>query len=423
MDAYFDEMLKNLKLTAAQKADAKRKYDGVAEVLHEEFYGTKYNGSTKKLIGSYGKRTNIRPPKDVDLLFKIPLEVYEHYVNYSGNGASALLQRIRKILGEKYATSETPKAWGKVVLIAFGKGQHDVELLPAYEVGGGIYQIPNTINGGGFESFDVGADFAVVEESDDATNGLSRKLIKIIKQWRQLHSGLVVESFEIEQAVASFIEAYDIDGKSWSELTTDFFRWYAAEAILADRTMVATARDRAIKARKFELMDDEQNAQIEWSKIFGRVFPSYYASRNKIYTLSKRWPSNEEEYIQDIYPIKLDSDMTVKIYAEVSKDNFITRTLKEFLDRYKNHVPPGAKITFTAQPSVPGDYEYYWKVRNFGSDANNEKKLRGKIEERGSVIEEPTKYKNDYHYVEVYLVKDNVCIARSIRFVPIGDVE
>src|SRR6266536_4105982 len=117
MDAYFVEMLRRLKLTKRQRDDAITKYTGVAETLHAAFYGGAYNDSCKLLIGSYGKRTHIRPPGDVDLLFKIPLETFEQYDNHAWNGQAALLQRVRTVLNKKYRTIEKIAAWGKVVLV------------------------------------------------------------------------------------------------------------------------------------------------------------------------------------------------------------------------------------------------------------------------------------------------------------------
>jgi len=123
MDAYFVEMLNRLKLTVKQKEDAVTKYTNVSKLLHNEFYETDYNGSTKLLIGSYGKHTNIRPPEDVDLLFKIPESIYVQYEDSPG----ALLQRIRNVLNKTYTTTEEIHAWGKVVLIQFSDGTHNVE--------------------------------------------------------------------------------------------------------------------------------------------------------------------------------------------------------------------------------------------------------------------------------------------------------
>ena len=59
-------------------------------------------------------------------------------------------------------------------------------------------------------------------------------------------------------------------------------------------------------------------------------------------------------------------------------------------------------------------------MRNFGEQADEKGKLRGQIELRGSSISEPTLYVNDYHYVEVYVVKDEICIAKHSTTVPIG---
>lgn len=425
MDAYFEEMLRRLHLTKAQKKDAKTKYDGVAKALHEEFYTSEYNGSTKLLIGSYGKHTNIRPPGDIDLLFKIPIDVYEQYVDYKGNGASALLQKVRNILADEYSTSEQPKAWGKVVLVTFGEGRHDVELLPAYGVGDGVYQIPNSENGGGFESFDVGADLAVVSDSNSLTGGLTRKLIRVIKCWRQRHDALHVKSFEIEAYVASYLESHSYNDVSWSELVSSFFEWLYIQPSLSsdDRSYVATAKQRAANALEHLSSGQESKAQEEWVKVFGMTFfPAYSKAKDRIYTLTKLWPSDEEEFIEDVYPVKIDPTITLTIDARVEMPSFITRPLNEFLARYNNHVPKGAKIFFAAKSNVSVPVRYLWKVRNFGTDASKvEGGMRGQINEREREISEDTRYRNDHHYVEVYLVRDDVIVAKQTLFVPIGD--
>jgi len=60
----FEKFVSNIRLTSAQIEDAKKKYNGVCKKLHNHYYpDSEYNGSTKLLIGSYGKRTNIRPPE------------------------------------------------------------------------------------------------------------------------------------------------------------------------------------------------------------------------------------------------------------------------------------------------------------------------------------------------------------------------
>jgi tRNA nucleotidyltransferase (CCA-adding enzyme) len=75
------KFLANLTITSDQRADAQTKSDGVAGKLHSHYYGTTFTGSTRKLIGSYGKGTAVRPPRDVDILFLLPAAEYERWWN------------------------------------------------------------------------------------------------------------------------------------------------------------------------------------------------------------------------------------------------------------------------------------------------------------------------------------------------------
>ena len=62
-----------------------------------------YNGSNSEIdniivIGSWGKHTQIHPPRDVDLLFLPPPEVYHRFQQRTGNKQSQLLQEVREAL-------------------------------------------------------------------------------------------------------------------------------------------------------------------------------------------------------------------------------------------------------------------------------------------------------------------------------------
>ena len=65
----FERFHQNIRLTQAQREDARRKYTGVCQCLHDHYYEEEYSENTALLIGSYGKNTNIRPPRDVDVIF------------------------------------------------------------------------------------------------------------------------------------------------------------------------------------------------------------------------------------------------------------------------------------------------------------------------------------------------------------------
>jgi hypothetical protein len=63
---------------------------------------------------------------------------------------------------------------------------------------------------------------------------------------------------------------------------------------------------------------------------------------------------------------------------------------------------------------VPGSYSVYWKVRNHGPEAELRHALRGEIHIDGGNQQrsESTSYIG-HHFVECYIVKDGVCVARA----------
>lgn len=416
MDAYFDEMLRRLRLTKNQRLDAIRKYTAVAKLLHNEFYTTNYDGSTKRLIGSYGKKTNIRPPTDVDLLFKLDVEAYEQYLDNPGG----LLQRIRKVLGEHYSTTDKISAWGKVVLVEFGEGKHNIELLPAFDIDG-VYQIPNTEAGGSWESFDVRADIRSVSDSDIASGGNTRKLIKILKRWRRNTPSIHLKPYEIEKHAVNFLSTYELDGSGIATLIRDFFGW------LNDRvndTQIHTALLRATKAANYEKEGDIKNACTEWQKVFGKkLFPSYSADLSKVYVLATAQPAPDEEYIEDLFPVRIDPDYSVTIISNVTGSGYMHYTLPAFIAKYIK-LPRNLTIEFRAETTVPGNIMTYWKVRNFGNVAAIKNQLRGEITPGYNMSKksESTRYLGT-HYVECYVIKDGVCVAKATQFVPINDTD
>lgn len=421
MDAYFDEMLRRLKLTKNQKADAKTKYTSVAKILHAEFYNNKYDGSTKLLIGSYGKRTNIRPPEDVDLLFKISEEVYLQYEK----SPAALLQRIRKRIGETYSTTEEIHAWGKVVLVKFTDGTHSIELLPAFDIEG-VFMIPNTEGEGSWESFDVRTEMKAVQDSNTATGGVTRKLIKFIKRWSKHITTVTIKSYRIEELVIEFLDQYSLDEMHWSKLTKDFFAWLAVrqdDDVVANITQITTALSRATKAVDFEVSDKTEDACNEWRKVFGnRVFPAASAILEQVFELRATQPSDDEMFIENENPVRIDESVHVSISAEFVGVSIPAHPFAAFI-RGRSLLPKRKSLLFTASVTGIEGFSLKWKVRNFGAEAERANDLRGTIYNgQGMTRKEGTSYEG-LHYVECYVIKDGICVARAMQLVPIGRVE
>ena len=284
----FDRFLSNITLTADQRADAKRKYDGVAGKLHSHYYGTPYTGSTKLLIGSYGKRTRVNPPRDVDVLFLMPYADYARFDNYTGNGQSALLQEIRAVLQERYTTTEKIRGDGQVVVVPF-KGGHTVEVLPAWRSKGKQYIIPDTHDGGSWKIVDHTAEFANVDESDKRSYGNTRNLIKMMKVW-QAECSVPIKSLVLELRAVNFLAGwkyYDQGSTYYDWMVRDFLgeligkanSWCTIPGITeklqygsAWLSKAESAYGRAKKACEFESAKKEYDAAVEWRKIFGSQY-------------------------------------------------------------------------------------------------------------------------------------------------------
>lgn len=78
--------------------------------------------------------------------------------------------------------------------------------------------------------------------------------------------------------------------------------------------------------------------------------------------------------------------------------------------------PKHVWLRFAASTNVAEPYQVYWQVVNTGQEAAMHNQLRGGFDEhqRGVVHWESTAYAGT-HWVEAFVVKDGVCVARSSR--------
>lgn len=427
MNSLFEKFYKNIKLTKNQRVDAKTKYNGVCEKLHSHYYpDTEYNGKTKVLIGSYAKKTNIRPPRDVDVIFLMPEEKFKKYDDYKSNGQNQLLQDVKEILKEKYTTTEKIKGWGKVVLIKFSDGKHNVELLPAWKNKDNTFTIPNSSDGGKWEIWDPLSEIQYITDSNKSTNGLTKKIIRMVKKWSE-YCNVDIKSYQIEIKVVEFLFNYDYENNfSYSQTIKDFFNYLKQNNdIDGIESKVDSAISRSTNACLYEKQDKKEEACGEWQKIFGYDFVKLIKKQlsDEILKLNQKYPSEKEEFLTSKYniPIRIDDTIKFKIDAEVTMDSFRKNRLSYFILNNLLLLKMKEIIFFVDQNNISGSYEIFWKVRNFGDEAMEDHDLRGEIsKDTGHECKvEHTKYKGK-HYVECYLVQNNICVATDKISVPIG---
>lgn len=125
-----------------------------------------------------------------------------------------------------------------------------------------------------------------------------------------------------------------------------------------------------------------------------------------------------EQYIEDLYPINLSYRCSVSCH--VSGNGWRPKPLSEFLQILKRYLPHNFEIRCVmVYTNCPQPYRVFWKVKNVGPEAERRNQIRGQIEEKGnSIVEHSNFYGN--HYIECYIVKNGVCVARTRIDVPIG---
>lgn len=283
-DSRFTKFLANLAITPEQQKDAQTKYDNVAKKLHGHYYGTTFTNSTRKIIGSYGKGTAVRPPRDVDILFLLPKAEYDRWEKCSGNVQSQLLQDVKKTLLESYPSTDI-RGDGQVVVVRFQSG-HSIEVLPGWFSDNDKFIVPNTHNGGNWQTVDHDAEIAKVDKSDKKSNGNTRNLIKMLKAW-QHECNVPIKSLVLELRSINFLKKwshFDKGATYYDWMIRDFFaelieyKNYSCKIPGTEEKIqygdqwlsrAETAYNRAKKACEFEKDKKENKASQEWQKIFG----------------------------------------------------------------------------------------------------------------------------------------------------------
>lgn len=123
-----------------------------------------------------------------------------------------------------------------------------------------------------------------------------------------------------------------------------------------------------------------------------------------------------EQVIEDMFPTTITH--SVAISSEVGEPHYPNRYYRRRA-AHRRRVEKGRSLRFSIMSTnVPAPYAVYWKVRNFGREAQLRNDLRGEIQLGSTEHFETTRYNGD-HYIECYVVKEGRCIARTREWVPI----
>ena len=157
-----------------------------------------------------------------------------------------------------------------------------------------------------------------------------------------------------------------------------------------------------------------------WREIFGRKFPKAVTAvaESREFSASVGY-TDPEQFIEDIYPVDIRYNATLD--CEVKRDGY-REAMLSYLLMTGQRVSRVRTLDFTVKTDVPQPYEVKWKVRNVGDEAKRRKCLRGEIIASNRMNGLARHESADFcgpHYVECYIVKDGIVVARDRIDVPI----
>jgi hypothetical protein len=123
-----------------------------------------------------------------------------------------------------------------------------------------------------------------------------------------------------------------------------------------------------------------------------------------------------EEFIENRYLVCPMYEL--RIDCEVIQNGFRPQSLRDLMRR-RRPLFADSKLKFSIKKnSCPEPFAIKWKVCNVGYEAIRRDCIRGRIFDGSSSIHETADFRGE-HFVECYLIKDNICVARDRISVPI----
>ena len=250
----------------------------------------------------------------------------------------------------------------------------------------------------------------------------------MIRCWRDEHN-IRFKGIEIDLLVHDFLSQnsceyrnVNIRSINFISLLISFFDYLQAQrmrylSVIGDddiKNIDLNLLGKAPQKAKNKLL--EQNMGILWDNcidLFGDGFPS-----NPYYSGSGNY---NEQFIQDLFQVRIRNK--VEINCDISANGFRTGKMNDLLKSINTLnrfiVQRSKSLDFYIEYcDVEKPYDIYWKVRNVGEEARKRNDIRGEIVKGGEKHHECSQFHGS-HYVECYIVKENVCVAKSRISVPI----
>lgn len=425
----FSKFLENIKVDNSETIS--NRYHEITKKLNKTFRDTDSEVDNCLQVGSYGRYTGIKGISDLDMLYIMPNSKWDEYKS----APDKLLKDVKAALKERYPNTKI-KDDRLVVDVFFADFRFEVQpVFEEQDVEETNYKFPDTK----YNSYRITkpkqeqAEMTSFRREHGDTH---RLLCKMMRAWKN-NVGLAMCGLLIDTLTHRFLSdhsEYDHAGTSvFDELCRDFFEYLKDEPKKDHYQALGSGQDVKVKkpfqnkAKKaynkaVEAIDETNETKRNdlWREIFGRQFPKATSavaeSRESFSSVSYIDP---EQFIEDLYPVDIRYDVTLD--CEVKRNGFREAMLSQILASGQR-VPRVRSLDFVLKTNVPQPFDVKWKVRNVGEEAKKRNCLRGEIinsNRIGGLVRHESADFRGPHYVECYIVKDGIVVARDKISVPI----
>ena len=412
----------------------------IAKKLNKNYYNLDSDKTSHMyIVGSVGRETAIKGVSDLDILFDLPVEVFKRFDAYKEKKQSSLLQEVKNVLKARYPNTDI-SGDGQVVVIKFNK--YTVELVPGFKQSDDRFKYPDTNNGGSWKYTDPLPEISESKKTAEDTDNNFKYIANMLRAWKN-KQGFKFGGLLIDTITYKFLnektDYRNIGFDSYLDMTKALFEyikglnkdqsyWYALgsnqQVYNCDNGKFITKAEKAYEKMK-DLTENSTDVNKKLRQVFGTQFPKKATAENRTYKSSynQKYYNDTEEFIEDYFTV--DIKYNISIDCKITQDGFRPMLLKKLL-RDKMFLAIKKHLEFyidsmDSEIKKEAPYDIYWKVKNEGQEAIKRDCIRGQIKRTNTkFINESSDFIGE-HYVECYIVKDGICIAKDHIDVPISN--